>query len=837
MKKIYKMLCLAAMMIASVTARAQYTAELTSDPVESYYCASKTFSADEIAGALGVDTVSLKEILSTTGSVYLKAGDDKTNACTGNPNENVFWMNKEGAVQTYSDAGTCWYAGLFYNAEEKNLETNEVTPSNVGVVLGQMPGIFKKIYENSVLKATLYLVKDDKTVSFDITLTINAAQKPGISDAVTTLADLTIVKEYEMELPFVYGKEYEGKTVSVDLEGFYEALGTDSTVFDANVADYTYTKTIKTTKASEDAIAVYSWNEVLEKPADASSGAWFGRYYNITDDGTDDVYVGNAPMGWGSTNNTFYTQNITLNQGKFSIVTGQYPGAMKTGDKFESNLYIINGNKAALVKLFTNVYVPEMPPFAEMTKAGADTVVISAVQDDNYTTKAIKVDMNAVVAALGCTTSDIAELYSFEEEGKLSTNHTESSGGFYFNEDGYIDTWGGNATFFVAVVDLPNGKFSIGQRAGKYTSIEEAKTVAADIIFAYGDKYYSLNVKYTITPKPVNEEPINYVLKSTEGLNKQIVPNTVAYKGTEKTTLDLDYIKSIIGTTEFKIFADTVYTNPETNEKTVAWSDKYNCTPAPGFWFGSTTFDQDGVSCVSADGWSNSSSFGFTYSEGVITWYEIPDARQVGDAYTANLYLVNEETYDYIKYVINVSYVEEIAPEAEVVLNESVAVYVDESSKDEFKGLVNTQKVCEALGITDLASVKDDVNIVIVKSPTLTTTAGLDNWNSYTAEGYMNDEESKCAFSVTINVVKGEFVVLADFIDPTNQQMDAVVNIGLEYAGKRVMFKVTFTKDDPTAIATVNASRNSGTVYTISGIKANASAKGVVIENGKKVVK
>ena len=168
------------------------------------------------------------------------------------------------------------------------------------------------------------------------------AQESTLKEPVTKLTDLTIMKEYDMTLPLIVGKSYENKTVSVTLEGIYDALGTTSAELDSVASDYTFTRLMNTVKETDDAIPVYSWSDDLAKPEDAAGGSWFGAYYQDTDDGTDPVYIGNAPKGWGTGNSTFYTQEIKLNDGEFSFTTGQYPDGMKEGDVFTSILYIIN---------------------------------------------------------------------------------------------------------------------------------------------------------------------------------------------------------------------------------------------------------------------------------------------------------------------------------------------------------------------------------------------------------------------------------------------------------------------------------------------------------------
>ena len=653
-----------------------------------------------------------------------------------------------------------------------------------------------------------------------------------LKDPVTKLSELTIVKEYDMTLSFRYGKEYENKTVSVTLDGIYDALGTVASDLDANVSNYTFARVMNTTLETEDAIPVYSWSDDLARPEDAAGGAWFGAYYQETDDGSAPVLVGTAPKGWATGFNTFYTQEIKLNDGEFSIVTGQYPGVMQEGDKFETNLYIINGDKAVAVKLVTDIFVPTIPEFADLTCVGDTSIAITAEVNNNYLTKSFSVNINKVCSLLGCDASDISEIFAFSEEGVISNNHTANDGGFYFNEDGFIGEWGQSASFYITAGGLPNGKFAIGQRPNRFDDLTEGdKTQGTVFMFINDSKYYKVNLSYTVTPV-VQHGDGELVLKSTEYITREIVPDPSSYPVNDNTVLDLDYIASIIGTKDFTVMTDTVYTNPTDNTIKVGMSDKYNCDPSPGFWYGSKEYAvSENSNIVSADGWSASSSFGVSFVDGELVWFRYPGTHNAGETYKANLYLVNMETNEYMKYCITVNYVDELTSKDEVVANEESVVFVDESSDDLFVGAIDTKKVCELFGIESLDEVIDDVSVVIVKSPTSEYFEGFGNTQAYNANGYANElAEDNGAFMVGIDYVDGKLVVVADYVDADVKQLDAVANIGLAYAGKRIMFKVTFSTTDPAlSIATVSTNGSAESVYSLSGTRLSSAVKGINI--------
>lgn len=213
------------------------------------------------------------------------------------------------------------------------------------------------------------------------------------------LSELSIEKEYEMPITFYQGKAYEGKSVSVALDGIYEALGTTADEFDADAANNVWTQVV-----GENGLL-----DELQLPAAASGGAWFGRY-------NDAVPYQSVPMGWGTTIkvgegeeattvylNTFYLQDFSLANGEFTVgSTGQYEQpVMNPGDGDYADLYIVNGTKAVKVKVVANVKEPLDVPF---TKEIASLNILSEKEtsvDVVYGKNAVAtVDVNDIIQAL-----------------------------------------------------------------------------------------------------------------------------------------------------------------------------------------------------------------------------------------------------------------------------------------------------------------------------------------------------------------------------------------------------------------------------------------------------
>ncbi|MBQ9363430.1 MAG: DUF4859 domain-containing protein [Bacteroidaceae bacterium] len=831
MKKIYFSLLVLAMTLVSTVAKAQFEGTIEMFPATGYDTKSLQFSLSEVATALETDTATLRQAIDNWTNQYTPVGvTDITNLIDEylNGAEGVSVETITNLIDEYLNGNNAGKAILYIGVnraggETPNLYTAngfgsswmdmngdvcswgdsiEVDSQKVAIArvyndfaidptndifefqLGQYPN---RLVAGDLWTGTFTMVYGEKEVTFTVRLQI--VERPAVE---TLLSQLEIVSQYDLPLEFTVGKSYEGKTYSVNIDDVYATLGTTPEELDADVASYTYTQVVQADSVEGE--LVYSWSDVLQKPEEAAGGAWFGRYINYNEATGEETVFGNAPKTWNTGGNTFYTQSITLNNGEFSIVSGQFPDVLKVGDSDYADLYIINGNKACQIHVYVVVKEPEVIDPNAMIQVGDTTIAVTAEVDNNYATKGFTIDMEAVVAALGCTTDDLEDVYAWASEGSISDNHTESSGGFYYNDEGYIENWGSNASFFIArtTTSLNDGKFTIGQMANHFADLEGNQTVKGDLIFQYEKNYYVVTVEYTVKGKEPKPEEFTYNLVATETLSMQIIPGS-AWAWETKSTLDLEYIASKIGTEDFKLYTDKANSDGE-----LSWSSTYTCTPAPGFWYGTTTYENEEHQVVVDNAGWGTNSFGITYAGGEITWYQYPGQRQVGDSYTANIYLANEETGDYIKYILYVRYVEEVTPEAEFAGQEEVTVQMTndlyDEDEDSYVVALDMQAAYDSLGISE--ELVEACSVIAPKSSTVFDTYPTEEQIFYNAEGYtVSDEDASAVLAVAVVInEEGAPVLLIDdmgFFD--NDEATAIVRIGLEYDGKRYLHIITLT--------------------------------------------
>ena len=817
MKRFYTSIMALAIAFFGLMANAQYKVEINSAPHDNWVSGGQNFDPTELATALGTDTASLHQAIVAENIVYRLDGEEKSNTYTGNHNE--WWMTLDGTPQGYGDEGTSWFVGLSYDeaALDSTLE-NDV----ISVYVGQMPGVFSKIYEPSTLKCTILLIVGDKEVSFYVTQNVEAGVPSSLTEPVKELSKLNIVKDYTLELNFVPGKSYEGKTYTTTLDGIYEALGVEQADLDANVNDHILAQIVNTDSVGD--TEVYSLSDNLEIPEVAAGGAWFGRYINY--DEANDVETPltiSCPKTWNTGYNTFFTQSMTLANGEFSIVSGQFPDIMKEGDTDYTYLYITVGDKAARVKVQAILKQLEA---TETETVGQKTISVKSPVDDNYATKSFTLDMEEIATALGCKTSDITEFYAYNQAGILDDTHTQSdqaNKGYFLSEDGKIVSWGSDAACYIGhsvSESVISGTFVIGQMAGHYTNIEEPSTITVPIVFWYETKIYVVNVEYTVEPVTVSED-IKYELVAREPIYKEMTLSSDWMYPTN-TTLDLDYIEGKIGTKDFKLYTDKAQAGAEGEPATLVWSDAYSCDPKPGFWYGDATYtNEEGQVVVENAGWG-SNSFGVSYSNGELIWFQYPGQRSVGDSYLANLYLVNTENGKYLQYLLNVSFVEQETPESEDLgtKGDTIVVKPAELVEGVYTYTFDSQEIADTLGV-ETENITENVAVYAFKTPLTRQALSLEESYFGDAEGYTISEEKadEAVFGAYVYANENDGLSIdADVMDLTFEAKNedkAVLRVAFEANGKRITYVIVLVSEDSPVVGISSAKAPQGRTSAI----------------------
>lgn len=505
---------------------------------------------------------------------------------------------------------------------------------------------------------------------------------------------------------------------------------------------------------------------------------------------------------------------------------GQYPGQCKENEEYFTQIYIIYGSKAYVIKYTLKIgEQAQGSGLANYTKVGETSLETSQEPTNDYSTTQVKIDVETIATALGC---DVASLGVVTLDDKDNfANSTANNGGWWFSKAGTVVSYGSSAAFFIEPVTANDWSvINVGQYPDVLAIGDEMKT---NLNFVNGTNYYPV----TITLKVKEPEKVEYNFESVEtrSFAVQALPLT-DYAEVEFAKVDLTALEGIIGTTSPTLYG--------LNNDSIAaikgdYSNAYSCDPKPGFWL-----DANGRVSVWADANSNVAVCYHT-ADGALTYNQKPNAMKVGDVFRTQLFLVNEENSKMVTLNITINFVESLE-EKEVVGEETIVIPV---GSDEQDTEIDLSKAATALGVT-VADLLSSSNYYLrgMAAGAYAAGANCENGLSFAAngdyDGYGNiyvyfdaDGDKVMMHSGSNNGVADDFNVKAQFCFEVN--------------GKQYVFYATLASNAWIAngISTLTASEGKGIVYDLQGRQVAAPVKGLYIirsgegrlqgKNGKKV--
>ena len=714
--------------------------------------------------------------------------------------------------------------------------------------------------------AYLYIVYGTNAAKVKVQVNITNPSK-GLPEPETSLEKLTIVKDYELKLPFTVGKSYEGKTYTATLTDLYTELGVeDAASFDAAISDFTFTQVVKSEETAEGS-GEYTYTPIndLQLPANASGGAWFGRYTNYDEDSGSEVTLPMSyPKEWNA-NCTFYTQEIKLADREFSLVSGQYPGTLKEGDTDYTYLYIIYGDKAARVKVYVEMTKPEEVDPDKMVKV-EEELTLNITQEplaSGYATQQYTFDVAKVAELLGCETSDIDTWKEWASEvGGAMVDYSDTNDG-YLGANGFPMTWSDGAIIYIQPVSLSDGTFLIGQRGG-YGAIAEATLenpleIPVQLLFTYGQNYVVLNINLTIAPDgsvvPDPDSEFGEIV-ATIPLRMELKPTGQYYgerSDEEKAAMELDLnienIKTLLGEGTYNVFGLQAPTSADVYSKlTEGTGYGPNTGFNSGFWMARPveSLGEEYATTSFVGTWGNN-SYGIEWklNDGIFGFDE--NSAQSGETFNSTFYWALADKSKAIKYQLTVVWTDDPHNSSEdvtIVQNIQKEISITDLVNDSYA--VDQEEILALLGGENPLEDADVVEVKIATSAATFKTIEDGSSEVVDANGYVLDVAGDLPEGVT-SVGFDSWAITFDQIDVPFAEGDesvAYARFAFDYQEeegsiKRVLYTVRIlSANSPiTGIANVEAAEGPATYYTLGGAVATPVKGFYLKKQGTKVEK
>lgn len=817
MKKIFTSFLV---MFLAITAMAQ---DLTYN-VKSYcgkYYEGYTVTIDDAAvqAAIGCS------MADASAFVVLPDGTESSNLLGGTDG----WRNAEGAFQGWG-AEAFYYVKADFSRESAQIYDMGGYPGNTGT-----PATYSAVYK-------LYNPADNSK-SMKITINLNYVEIPVVN--LSEYTKVTPNKSFSVE-------QYPRSNSSVTAYEFasdFKAVAKLGIDFKNNdIYDYLFVKQMDATTLMEmDQLVLFD-------------DCWFQQLCDIEgNELTECSYDANDQDEYAK----FQVSGVEFDGDTLRFSINQNPTKLGANETYKFTFFVVNPDtkQYAQINITFNVVpnpIPEVP-FAEMKMVGEQDVNWKRSLPLGYTVEKIPVDVDGIASLFsyeGINSGDLRFKALMADNETLTDNYTTNSTeyGFWMDLESHPGAWSdfdANKTksYFVNSNFLfSDGVFTIGHMP----SVFEGGEIATGYLFlTYGQEYYRFNmhIQFGDEVDPNAKTPEDCETVATLAYEYQIVPNATDYQDeymlSEAGMIDLgyDWLNEILELDSIEpafYGMKEVVTDTVTNATGLVYSNAYSCDPQPGFWMIEPTGEYE-FNTATVGTWGTN-AFGVCYAGGVFQFFQYPGQRAVGDVYDADFYLCNlsPDVAKKVKVHFTVSFVES-RQEVNVVGQSS---YVIAASEDgEYTDIANLEEIYTAFGCD-----ADEFDMAGELLAGKTTTTYVDKINGkyddvyvgfpFGADGLLVDPEANPDdIAFYLGVEDGQFVatVMDEAILEGNKSF--LCHLAFQYGDARYICNMTVTsKENADGIDRVVVKNVKDTnTYDLSGRLVNVPAKGLYIQNGKKV--
>lgn len=505
-KTITLLFALVAALFATNAVAADFKGTSEQYPKSSYATDEIDFSLTEVAAALGVDADSLLRAVEAKNAVwsvvYTNEDGEESSSTTATTGEGGFYMDAEGTPVSWKNGPqhlvkgeSHWYINFSYDAEADHLTA----------LVGQYAGLLQG---GDVLNAHLALTLGEAVADFYVTL--NVLPKPELS--VRTLADITVLKTIE---------------VTVEQDARSNATADDVTVDVADAASLLGYTEAELAQLIGFALHTNSFDATAEVPTDTLARAtnWqapgfsFGTYMDDETGADSPHLLANVAAAY----NKCTISSVQYADGQLTFKLAQVANALKSGDKYYADLYILHDGKAVVVRVNLNITEHIVLTPAQLSIVGEQSFVYEYNTDDtsaeNYLASmkktAYTIDMAAILAAFpeGVTADDLVFMATYDAETNelldrdaIVASGYHSSNGVYMTWEGTLCAWG--ASGIAAKIGYNSGaSFDF---AYVPSSPDDGSHLQKSIYLVYQNKYaYEFKFDITLHSTPAAPEYVS----------------------------------------------------------------------------------------------------------------------------------------------------------------------------------------------------------------------------------------------------------------------------------------------------------------------------------------
>jgi hypothetical protein len=442
---------------------------------------------------------------------------------------------------------------------------------------------------------------EDFSTPHDLTTEEQAeiARQDSIEEAQKNKINANLILEYTIEIT-ISGTLYDGVSLPIEINKIAELFGLSEAEVLAGIAGESGAPEIK-------GFAIEGSTRADNGTSSTTNSPW-GHWWNADGDVTS----------WGETAMIFAEFNYEA--GEFYV--GQYPGHLADGQTIKVIEALKYNEQRVAVVITVNAVAPGQ---VSATVVSTQQLSIDVTPKSSYDADPLQFDLGAVLSDLGISSMEEVSFIGVKDDGSYSQEAVTGKG-FWYDMNGYVGSWGDDASVYTNYGELAENEISIGQypdhlTAGtslniKYGFMANNKIVMLDItinVVGYQDPE---------TPPAGDPESVSIDVELSKSYSNDYASVTSDVKETLRSAFKMTtyQIHKAIASGELKLY-----------QGEVTETDPAYTADVPGYWL-----KADGV----AGGWAESvvwCSIGHSETELYLYGGNHPDNATAGMSVSSTL--------------------------------------------------------------------------------------------------------------------------------------------------------------------------------------------------------
>lgn len=297
----------------------------------------------------------------------------------------------------------------------------------------------------SVFAAFIFGCKDNMEFSSLHELTADEiaeiARQDSIREALKNRIPADLVLRYQATFD-VSAASYDGVLVPISIDSIAELFGLSNEQVLAGIAGESGAPEIKP--------FAIEWSTRADNGTASTSAALWGHWWDANGSVTE----------WGAAEPKLAVAYCEFNTETGEFYVGQYPGRLTAGDTINVIEALRYGDLRVAVVI---TILPKERGEITAQVVSTQDLTIEVTAKSDYSLDSLQFNLDQVLNDLGVSSMDEVDFIGVNEDGSYALEYTADPPGFWYDMNGYVGSWGDNASVYTNYGAFSANHIGIGQ--------------------------------------------------------------------------------------------------------------------------------------------------------------------------------------------------------------------------------------------------------------------------------------------------------------------------------------------------------------------------------------